>query len=56
MPVVQGNYIICVQEEKENGRLREISYNRFCMGAAWRDLAGRKSNFNKILDHVKVIR
>lgn len=29
---------------------------RFCMGAAWRDLAGRKSNFNKILDHVKVIR
>lgn len=30
--------------------------SRFCMGAAWRDLAGRKSNFNKILDHVKVIR
>lgn len=40
--------------------IREIkfffSFHRFCMGAAWRDLAGRKSNFNKILDHVKVIR
>lgn len=39
--------------------IREIKFflgRRFCMGAAWRDLAGRKSNFNKILDHVKVIR
>ncbi|KAG2180572.1 hypothetical protein INT44_003576 [Umbelopsis vinacea] len=29
---------------------------RFCMGAAWRDLAGRKSNFNKILGYVTEIR
>ncbi|KAG2174214.1 hypothetical protein INT43_004235 [Umbelopsis isabellina] len=29
---------------------------RFCMGAAWRDLAGRKSNFNKILNYVTEIR
>ncbi|SAL99414.1 hypothetical protein [Absidia glauca] len=28
----------------------------FCMGAAWRDLAGRKSNFKKIVGHVKAIR
>jgi hypothetical protein len=28
----------------------------FCMGAAWRDLAGRKSNFNKILNYVTEIR
>ncbi|CAG8773124.1 9862_t:CDS:2, partial [Acaulospora morrowiae] len=28
----------------------------FCMGAAWRDLNGRKSNFNKILHYVKEIR
>jgi hypothetical protein len=28
----------------------------FCMGAAWRDLAGRKSNFNKILGYVTEIR
>ncbi|KAG0001195.1 biotin synthase, partial [Modicella reniformis] len=29
---------------------------RFCMGAAWRDLAGRKSNFKKIVGFVKEIR
>ncbi|RUS29571.1 biotin synthase [Jimgerdemannia flammicorona] len=34
-----------------------INYRRrFCMGAAWRDLAGRKSNFNKILGYVTEIR
>ncbi|CAO3701088.1 unnamed protein product [Rhizopus stolonifer] len=37
-------------------RAKDAGSTRFCMGAAWRDLAGRKSNFNKILDHVKVIR
>ncbi|KAL7421358.1 biotin synthase [Cryptotrichosporon argae] len=29
---------------------------RFCMGAAWRDLAGRKSGFKKILRMVKEVR
>jgi biotin synthase len=29
---------------------------RFCMGAAWRDLAGRKSGFEKILKMVKEVR
>lgn len=33
-----------------------VSIDSFCMGAAWRDLAGRKSNFNKILGYVTEIR
>ncbi|KAF7731778.1 biotin synthase [Apophysomyces ossiformis] len=37
-------------------RAKEAGSTRFCMGAAWRDLAGRKSNFNKILNYVKTIR
>ncbi|KAL1916056.1 uncharacterized protein VTP21DRAFT_6060 [Calcarisporiella thermophila] len=37
-------------------RAKEAGSSRFCMGAAWRDLAGRKSNFNKILEYVKEIR
>ncbi|KAF7730530.1 biotin synthase [Apophysomyces ossiformis] len=37
-------------------RAKEAGSTRFCMGAAWRDLAGRKSNFSKILSYVKAIR
>ncbi|SAL98706.1 hypothetical protein [Absidia glauca] len=37
-------------------RAKEAGSTRFCMGAAWRDLAGRKSNFKKIVGHVKAIR
>lgn len=37
-------------------RAKEAGSTRFCMGAAWRDLAGRKSNFKKILSYVKAIR
>ncbi|KAI9302780.1 biotin synthase [Cunninghamella echinulata] len=37
-------------------RAKEAGSTRFCMGAAWRDLAGRKSNFKKILNHVKTIK
>ncbi|KAI9314456.1 biotin synthase [Dichotomocladium elegans] len=37
-------------------RAKEAGSTRFCMGAAWRDLAGRKSNFNKIVSYVKAIR
>ena len=29
---------------------------RFCMGAAWRDLAGRKRGFEKILTMVREVR
>lgn len=29
---------------------------RFCMGAAWRDLAGRKSGFKRILEMVTEVR
>ncbi|KAI8334241.1 biotin synthase [Chlamydoabsidia padenii] len=37
-------------------RAKAAGSTRFCMGAAWRDLAGRKSNFKKIVGHVKAIR
>ncbi|KAG8998441.1 biotin synthase [Tulasnella sp. 427] len=38
------------RKAKENGS------TRFCMGAAWRDLHGRKSGFEKILEMVTEIR
>ncbi|KAG9296411.1 hypothetical protein G9A89_015003 [Geosiphon pyriformis] len=37
-------------------KAKEAGSTRFCMGAAWRDLAGRKSNFKKILNYVQEIR
>ena len=37
-------------QAKENGS------TRFCMGAAWRDLAGRKRGFERILEMVKGVR
>ncbi|KAL3583161.1 hypothetical protein D5086_014222 [Populus alba] len=37
-------------------RAKEAGSTRFCMGAAWRDTIGRKTNFNQILDYVKEIR
>ncbi|CAE6433380.1 unnamed protein product [Rhizoctonia solani] len=44
-PVIQA-----ALKAKENGS------TRFCMGAAWRDLQGRKSGFNRILEMVREIR
>ncbi|KAJ0034276.1 hypothetical protein Pint_25721 [Pistacia integerrima] len=35
---------------------KEAGSTRFCMGAAWRDTIGRKTNFNNILEYVKEIR
>ncbi|GAA0174785.1 transferase [Lithospermum erythrorhizon] len=37
-------------------KAKEAGSTRFCMGAAWRDTKGRKTNFNQILDYVKEIR
>ena len=37
-------------------RAKENGSTRFCMGAAWRDLAGRKSGFKRILEMVKEVR
>ncbi|XP_022929844.1 biotin synthase, mitochondrial [Cucurbita moschata] len=37
-------------------KAKEAGSTRFCMGAAWRDTIGRKTNFNQILDYVKKIR
>ncbi|EPQ28866.1 uncharacterized protein PFL1_03669 [Pseudozyma flocculosa PF-1] len=38
------------RKAKENGS------TRFCMGAAWREVGGRKRGFNRILDMVREIR
>ncbi|KAJ3157613.1 biotin synthase [Geranomyces michiganensis] len=37
-------------------KARDAGSSRFCMGAAWRDLHGRKTNFNTILNYVSEIR
>ena len=37
-------------------RAKENGSTRFCMGAAWRDLAGKKSGFEKILRMVTEVR
>jgi biotin synthase len=37
-------------------KAKEAGSSRFCMGAAWRDTVGRKTNFNQILEYVKEIR
>ncbi|KAI9357292.1 hypothetical protein DFJ73DRAFT_821224 [Zopfochytrium polystomum] len=37
-------------------KARDAGSSRFCMGAAWRDMNGRKANFNQILGYVKEIR
>jgi biotin synthase len=37
-------------------RAKENGSTRFCMGAAWRDLAGRKRGFDKILEMVREVR
>ena len=42
--------LAAAKKAKENGS------TRFCMGAAWRDLAGRKSGFEKILQMVREVR
>ncbi|PWN90952.1 biotin synthase [Acaromyces ingoldii] len=42
--------LVEARKAKENGS------TRFCMGAAWREVGGRKRGFNRILDMVKEIR
>lgn len=37
-------------------KAKEAGSTRFCMGAAWRDTVGRKTNFSQILGYVKEIR
>ncbi|KAG5460022.1 MAG: biotin synthetase, partial [Olpidium bornovanus] len=37
-------------------KARERGSTRFCMGAAWRDVGGKKTNFGNILKYVKEIR
>ena len=60
---------LCVSSEEEEGRSPETTSmcwgdaqakddgsTRFCMGAAWQDTIGRKTNFNQILEYIKEIR
>ncbi|KAG2224017.1 hypothetical protein INT45_009603 [Circinella minor] len=55
--VVKAQKMLDTGEVLESAqRAKDAGSTRFCMGAAWRDLAGRKSNFNKILGYVKAIR
>ncbi|CAL8992541.1 unnamed protein product [Prunus brigantina] len=42
--------------EAAQKRLEAHAFALFCMGAAWRDTVGRKTNFNQILEYVKYIR
>ncbi|WVN91155.1 biotin synthase [Cryptococcus depauperatus CBS 7841] len=42
--------LVAAREAKANGS------TRFCMGAAWRDLAGKKSGFERILEMVREVR
>ncbi|KAG2296036.1 hypothetical protein Bca52824_042705 [Brassica carinata] len=42
--------------KRADPRAKEAGSTRFCMGAAWRDTIGRKTNFNQILDYIKEIR
>lgn len=42
--------LAAARQAKANGS------TRFCMGAAWRDLAGRKSGFKRILEMVREVR
>ncbi|XP_010506206.1 PREDICTED: biotin synthase [Camelina sativa] len=37
-------------------KAKEAGSTRFCMGAAWRDTIGRKTNFSQILEYIKEIR
>ncbi|KAJ3271089.1 biotin synthase, partial [Borealophlyctis nickersoniae] len=37
-------------------KAKEAGSSRFCMGAAWRDMNGRKTNFKTILGYVREIR
>ncbi|KAL3821329.1 hypothetical protein ACJIZ3_007234 [Penstemon smallii] len=37
-------------------KAKDAGSTRFCMGAAWRDTVGRKTNFKRILEYVKEIR
>ncbi|ORX95773.1 biotin synthase [Basidiobolus meristosporus CBS 931.73] len=37
-------------------KAKNAGSTRFCMGAAWREVGGKKTNFNNILDYVKEIR
>lgn len=42
--------------DREARKAKANGSTRFCMGAAWRDLSGRKRGFERILEMVKGVR
>lgn len=53
---VKAEKIVTLEEVKKAAReAKENGSTRFCMGAAWRDMTGRKSGLKKIADMVKEV-
>ncbi|KAI0322286.1 biotin synthase BioB [Amylostereum chailletii] len=53
----QASKLVSIEPVLEAARkAKENGSTRFCMGAAWRDLAGRKSGFKRILEMVAEVR
>lgn len=47
---------MCILRHREARKAKANGSTRFCMGAAWRDMNGRKTNFKRILEMVKEIK
>jgi len=53
----QASKLLSIEPVLEAARkAKENGSTRFCMGAAWRDMAGRKRGFERILEMVKEVR
>ncbi|CAK9783174.1 biotin synthase [Cutaneotrichosporon oleaginosum] len=53
----KASRLVSIEPVLEAARMAKANGStRFCMGAAWRDLAGRKSGFEKILTMVREVR
>jgi biotin synthase len=46
----EDDVMVAARKAKESGS------TRFCMGAAWREPLGKKTNFKKVLHYIKEIR
>ncbi|KAG6869178.1 hypothetical protein C0993_012277 [Termitomyces sp. T159_Od127] len=56
-PTTKASRLVDIEPVLEAARkAKENGSTRFCMGAAWRDLAGRKSGFERILEMVRQVR
>lgn len=53
---MKGADLTCWSCCSEARKAKANGSTRFCMGAAWRDLSGRKRGFERILEMVKGVR